>query len=502
MSHIHSPGLAAGPGQARGALAEHRPWSLLVLTSVAQFMVVLDITVVNIALPSIGRALRFAPADLQWVVSAYVLVTGGLTLLGGRAADLIGRRRMFLTGLGLFTAASLASGLAPDAGALIATRAAQGLGAALLTPAALAIITSAYTGVQRAAALSVWGALAAGGSAAGLLAGGAITTWLGWRWVFLINVPIGVAAAVGGLHLVPRTAGSASAGRGAGASAGWGAQGGRRLDLAGAVLPVAGIGTAVYAITGAAQHGWGSVRTVLLLALAAVLLAAFALAERRATEPLVPPRALRSRTLVTGALVMLTGTGILVGVLFLSSLYLQSVLRASPIRAGLEFLPLVATTGAGAHLASRLLPRTGPRVLAATGLATMAAGGLLLWQVSGYVGGLLPGFVLIGAGAGVTFPAASVTAMHAVPPGETGLASGLVTTGHEVGASLGVAVFSAIGAATAGFSVTGTATGDAGAYQHVFGIAAVIAAVLAILAALAVPAARPASGTSVAGALH
>lgn len=484
MSHVHSPGLAPS-AHVRGAPAGHRSWSLLVLMSVAQFMVILDITVVNIALPSIGRALRFAPADLQWVVSAYVLVTGGLTLLGGRASDLLGRRRMFLTGLAVFTAASLASGLAPDAAALIGTRAAQGLGAALLTPAALAIITSAYAGAQRAAALSVWGALAAGGSAAGLVAGGAITTWLGWRWVFLINVPVGVGAAAIALHLLPRAAGASAARAGA------------RLDLAGALLPVAGIGTAVYAITGAAQHGWGSARTVLLLALAAVLLAAFAVTERGVPEPLVPPRALRSRSLVTGALVMLTGTGVLVGVLFLSSLYLQGVLRASPIRAGLEFLPLVLTTGAGAHLASRLLPRAGSRVLAAAGLAAMAAGGLLLSQVSGYAGGLLPGFVLIGAGAGVTFAVASVTAMHAVGPGETGLASGLVTTGHEVGASLGVAVFSAIGAATAGFSVTGAA-GGAGAYQHAFGIGAAIAAGLAIIAALTVPAVRPAPGTTVA----
>jgi EmrB/QacA subfamily drug resistance transporter len=459
--------------------------------SVAQFMVILDITVVNIALPSIGRTLRFAPADLQWVISAYVLVTGGLTLLGGRASDLFGRRRMFLTGLALFTMASLASGLAPDAGTLIATRGAQGLGAALLTPSALAIITAAYTGAQRATALSVWGALAAGGSAAGLLAGGAITTWLGWRWVFLINVPIGVAAAVLAMRLVPRATGASAA------------RSGGRLDVAGALLPVAGIGTAVYAITEAPRYGWGSARTVLLLALAAVLLAAFPLVERRVSEPLVPPRALRSRSLVTGALVMLTGTGVLVGVLFLSSLYVQSVLHASPIRAGLEFLPLVLTTGAGAHLASRLLPRAGSRLLAAAGLAAMAAGALLLSQVSGYAGGLLPGFLLIGAGVGVTFPAASVTAMHAVRAGETGLASGLLTTGHEVGAALGVAVFSAVGAATAGFSVTGasgaaSAATTVGAYQHVFGIGAAIAAGLAIIAALAVPAVRPPAGTKVA----
>lgn len=483
MSHFHSststrsaPSLAGATGDA----VPHQRWTLLVLMSVAQFMVVLDITVVNIALPSIGRALRFAPADLQWVVSAYVLVTGGLTLLGGRAADLFGRRRMFLTGLGLFTAASLASGLAPDAGTLIGTRAAQGLGAALLTPAALAVITSGYAGAQRATALSVWGALAAGGSAAGLLAGGAITTWLSWRWVFLINVPVGVIATVLARHLVPESAHPG---------------GRRRLDLAGALLPVAGLGAALYAITGAAQYGWGSARTLSLLALAVLLLSVFVVVERGVADPLVPPRVLRSRSLDIGALVMLTGTAVLIGVLFLCSLYLQTVLRASPIRAGLEFLPLMLTTGIGAHLASRLLPRTGSRLLAVAGLAAMAAGALLLSQLSGYAGGLLPAFALIGAGAGLTFPSASVTAMHAIRPDEAGLASGLVTTGHEVGAALGVAVFSAIGAATAGFTITGA--GNTGAYQHVFGVGAAIAACLAVIAALTVPAVRPQAGTKV-----
>jgi len=488
MAHFRSPTQtrpapsAAGAAGAAGDAIPRKSWTLLVLMSIAQFMVVLDITVVNIALPSIGRALRFAPADLQWVVSAYVLVSGGLTLLGGRASDLLGRRRMFLAGLGLFTAASLASGLAPDAGALIGTRAAQGLGAALLTPAALAVITSVYSGAQRAIALSVWGALAAGGSAAGLLAGGAITTWLSWRWVFLINVPVGVIAAVLALHLVPASASGTGVRRG-------------RLDPAGALLPVAGLGAALYAITSAARYGWGSARTLSLLALAVLLLIAFVLVERRVAEPLVPERVLRSRSLDTGALVMLTGTAVMIGVLFLCSLYVQTALHASPIRAGLEFLPLMLMTGIGAHLASRFLPRTGSRLLAVTGLAAMAAGALLLSQLSGYAGGMLPGLLLIGAGAGLTFPSAAVTAMHGIRPDEAGLASGLVTTGHEVGAALGVAVFSAIGAATSGFTVTGA--GSTGAYQHVFAVGAAIAAALAILAAVTVPAVRPPAGTKV-----
>lgn len=493
MSHIHLAGHIRVKRSATGAAAlaaaapadppapERRPWSLLVLLSVAQFMVILDMTVVNLALPSIGRALHFAPTDLQWVVTAYVLVTGGLTLLGGRASDLLGRRRMFLTGLTVFTAASLASGLAPAAGALIATRAAQGLGAALLTPAALAIITATYAGAQRATALSVWGALAAGGSAAGLLAGGMLTTWLGWRWVFLINVPVGVVATALSPRLVPAMA-AASAGRG-------------RLDLGGALLPVAGVGTAVYAIAGAAQYGWGSARTLLLLALAAVLVGAFSAVERRVRNPLLPLPALRSRTLVVGGFLLLTATGILVGVLFLSSLYLQNVLFASPIRAGLEFLPMMLMTGVAAHLASRLLQRAGSRALAVTGLAAMAAGALLLSRATGYADGLLPGFVLLGAGAGLTFPAASVTAMSSVRGDMAGLVSGLMTTAHEVGAALGVAVFSAIAAATAGFTVT--AGGSAAAYRHAFIAGAGVAAGLAIIAARAVPSVRPASGVKV-----
>ena len=247
--HDRSPHPAPAP--------QRRPWTLLILLGVAEFMVILDATVVNVALPSIGRALHFAPADLQWVVTAYVLFSGGLVLLGGRAADVIGRRATFLTGLVVFTAASLASGLAPSAGALIAARAGQGLGAALLTPAALSIIVTMYSGGQRAAALSAWGALGGGGAAVGVLAGGMLTTWFGWRSVFLVNVPVGVVAGLLSLRLVPRSGPRASA---------W-----RQLDLPGALLVVAGLVTGVYAVAGTPEHGWGSGRTLLLLAVSAGL---------------------------------------------------------------------------------------------------------------------------------------------------------------------------------------------------------------------------------------
>jgi EmrB/QacA subfamily drug resistance transporter len=469
-----SPHPAPGP--------QRRPWSLLILLGVAEFMVILDVTVVNVALPSIGRALHFAAGDLQWVVTAYVLLSGGLVLLGGRASDLVGRRRVFLAGLAVFTAASLASGLAPSAGALIAARAGQGLGAALLTPAALSIITTAYSGAQRAAALSAWAALGSGGAAAGVLAGGVLTTWLGWRSVFLVNVPVGVVAGLLSLRLVPRSGAAARIGR--------------ELDLPGALLATAGLVTGVYAVVGAPAHGWWSGRTLLLLAASLGLLAAFAVVERSARRPLLPPRTWRTRSLVAGAAVMLGATGILVATFFLNSLYLQDVAGASALRTGLEFLPLMVAIGLGAHLTSRLLPRAGSRVLAVAGLVLMGGGAVLLSLVSahaGYLTGLLPGLLVIAAGTGLVFPAASVTAMSDVADDRAGLASGLMTAAHEIGAALGVAVFSAV--ATAQAAAGG---GFAAGYRHGFAVAAGVAAALALIAAVAMPAVRPASGARVA----
>ena len=466
-----------------GHVATHPPsrsWAVLVLLCVAEFMVILDVTVVNVALPSIGRSLHMAAADLQWIVTAYVLLSGGLVLLGGRAADIAGRRRIFLAGLAIFTAASLASGLAPSAGALIAARAGQGLGAALLTPAALSIISTAYSGTQRAAALSTWAAIGSGGAAAGVLAGGMLTTWLGWRSVFLVNVPIGIVAGALSLRLVPR---SAPAGHSRG-----------RLDLTGAVLAVGGLVSAVYALAAAPVHGWGSPRTVAFLALSAGLLAAFAFAERAARRPLLPPATWRNRSLVAGAAVMLGATGLLVGTFFLNSLFLQEVDGASPLRVGLEFLPLVVVIGLAAHLAARLMPRFGSRALAVSGLLIMAAGAVLLSAAPGgssYVTGLLPGLLVTGAGTGLVFPAASITAMSDVSEDGAGLASGMMTTVHEIGAAIGVAVFS--GVATAHL-----AGGLAAGYRHGFTLAAGIGLGLAVLAFLAVPSVRPAAGTRVA----
>jgi EmrB/QacA subfamily drug resistance transporter len=478
-SRVRAADDARDPAAPGAPDTQRRSWSLLVLLSVAQFMVILDATIVNVALPSIARSLSFGAGGLQWVVTAYVLASGGLVLLGGRAADLVGRRRIFLAGLAVFTAASLASGLAPTAAALIAARAGQGLGAALLTPAALSIITTSYAGAQRAAALGVWGAMGGAGAAAGVLAGGILTSWLGWRSVFLVNVPVGLAAGLLALHMVPRS-GSAS-------------RFGRRLDLPGAALAVAGLVTVVYAFAGTPTHGWASARTLLLFALAVVLLAAFAAVERRTRNPLVAAQIWRTRSLVAGVLVMLGATGILVGTFFLNSLYLQGVQGSSALRVGLEFLPLALIIGAGAHLASRLLPRAGSRALIVAGLVLMGGGSLLLTTVSarsGYLTGLLPGLLVIGAGTGLVLPAAAITAMNDIAEEHAGLASGLMTTAHEIGAALGVAVFSAVAVAVD--------DGIAAGYRHGFAVAAAIAAGLALIAAFAAPVVRPAAGVRVA----
>jgi EmrB/QacA subfamily drug resistance transporter len=328
------------------AVDDRRPWTLLVLLCAAQFMVILDATVVNVALPSIRRALGFTATDLQWVVTAYLLATGGLLLLGGRAADLLGRRRIFLTGLGVFTTASLLSGLAASPGMLIASRAAQGAGAALLSPAALSIVTTSYAGAQRARALSTWGAIGGAGAAAGVLLGGVLTSWLGWRSVFFVNVPVGVTAAALTLHLIPRDAAAPVR------------QTLRRLDLPGAATLVAGLVVLVYAIQGAAAHGWGSVRTVGLLGGAVALLAAFASIERQARHPLITPSIWRMRSLVSSAVMMLGVTAILVGTSFLNTLFFQTVLGASALKTGSSFSP------ASSRLASP--PISGPTCCAAS----------------------------------------------------------------------------------------------------------------------------------------
>ncbi|HET6626239.1 MAG TPA: MFS transporter [Nocardioidaceae bacterium] len=479
------PTRAAAPAPAR----QHgepdtgrRPWATLGLMLLAQFMVILDVSVVNVALPSIGSALDFTSGDYQWVVSAYVLFSGGLLLLGGRLADLVDRRSIFLAGLVTFTLASLASGLAGSATTLIVARAAQGLGAAMLTPAALSIIMTAYTGKQRAAALSVWGAIGSTGIAAGVLFGGVLTSALGWQAVFFINVPIGVAVAGLTLRIVP-----------AGVTA---LSGLRRLDLPGAATVVSGLVVLVYAIEGTNTHGWDSARTWFLLALGGALLTAFAVIERTVATPLVPPHAWRIRSLVSGSAVMAGVTGVVVGVIFLSSLYLQRVVGSSAVETGLQFLPLALAITLAAMVASKQLDRFDPRSMIAFGLVVMALGAFVMAQAGGtsYAFDVLPGFLLMGAGVGPMFVAISVVAMRDVPPAQSGLASGLMMTGHEVGAALGVAVLTVVGG-----DLT-TRAGLVEAYPRSFTGVIVILGALLVLTLAAVP--KRTAGTADRPALH
>jgi EmrB/QacA subfamily drug resistance transporter len=458
--------------------ASRWPWTVLILVSVAQFMVIIDATVVNIALPSIGKAFRFASAaDLQWVATAYVLVTGGLTLLGGRLTDLFERKRLFVIGLLLFTTASLATGLAPSAVSLVISRAAQGLGAALLTPAALSIITTTYSGSKRATALAVWGALGAAGAAAGVVLGGILTSWFGWQWVFFINVPIGAAAAGVALFVLPASAASRGPLR--------------DLDIAGALVLIAGLAMLVFGLTSGANHGWASAQTLVSLIVSAALLATFGLIERRVKQPIAPPSIWRIRSLVSGNVVFLATSAVMGGVFFLSSLYLQRVLGLTAWQAGLAFLPLVIAVGGGSGLASRLVAQAGVRAVIVLGLVIEAGGALLLARMPSdatYFASVLPGFLAIGIGLGFSFVASPLLVMADVGGDDAGLASGLMQTAHEIGISLGIASLSAVATAVA------METGLAAGYRQSMVAAAVVAGLLAIVSLIVVPAVRVSGG--------
>lgn len=462
---------------------QRKPWTLLILLCLAQFMVVLDVTVVNLALPSIGEALSFSASDLSWVVTTYVLFAGGLILLGGRAADLFGRRQIFLAGLVVFTSASLLSGLAASSTMLIAARALQGVGAAMLTPAALSIVVTTYTGGQHTKALAAWAAVASGGAAAGMLLGGMLTSWLSWEWIFLINVPIGIFVAICAARMVPASKGSTAS---------------RSLDLPGALSAVGGLGVLIYALQRTAEYGWGSPRTLVLLAISALMLLAFIRIERGAKWPLVPSSTWRQRPLTVGAAVMFGATGILVGSFFVNSIYLQEAIGDSPLRTGIEFLPIAASIAVAAHLASHALQHLGSRGVAVLGLLVVAGGtGWLAMVPDGatYAVDILPGYLLLGLGTGLVFPAASVTAMSEVTPETAGLSSGLMTTAHEVGAAVGVAVFSAIAVATT--TGAGTVPEIVNGYGNASAASALVALALAAVAWFALPAIRPAADARV-----
>jgi EmrB/QacA subfamily drug resistance transporter len=414
---------------------ESNRWLVLVIVCLAQFMVVLDATVVNIALPSIQHGLSFSDANLQWVVNAYNLVFGGFLLLGGRAADLLGRKRLFLAGVVVFTLASLLNGLAQSSSMLIAGRALQGLGGALVSPAALSILMTSFPGNQeRTKALGVWSAIVAGGAAAGLLLGGVLTDLLSWEWVFFVNVPVGVLAIAAALRFVPESRDE---------------QAHRTFDLAGALTVTGGLMVLVYAIVKAQTFGWGSTRTLAMLAAAALLLAAFVAIERRSVAPLVRLSIFRTRTLTAANVaLMLVGSGMF-SMFFFASLYVQELLGYSPLKAGLAFLPVTAGIMIGAGIAQSAIRRFGPRPVPVVGLllATFGMVWLTALPVHGsYVSDLLAGLFPMSLGMGLTFVPVTLLATAGVPAEDSGLASGLLNTSQQVGGALGLAILSTLAA--------------------------------------------------------
>lgn len=473
MSHRHrAPAAHHGHG-VPNAETERKPWTILALALVAQVLVVLDISIVNTALPTIGRSLDLESSDMQWMVTAYLLMSGGLLLLGGRISDLLPRRQVFMTGMLVFTAASLVSGFASQAGELIAARGFQGVGAALMTPAALSLIMTSYEGSQRARGLALWGAIGGLGIAAGVVVGGALTTWAGWQAIFWVNVPIGVAALVVAAHVLPRQPKTA--------------RGFAQFDVLGAVTAVGGLGVLMLGISGAETHGWSSARTVGLLAVAAALLAAFVVVERRSAQPLVHPHTWSIRPLVSGTVVVLGITGVLVGAVFLGSIFMQTVLGYSALESGTGFLPLAAALVVGTHLAAHAGTHIPARLVAGTGLVVTAGGALLLSRApstASYAVDVLPGLIPVGLGAGMVFVAVSGSAMAGIPDQHAGMASGFLMTGHEVGAALGVAVLSTVASAA---GVLTTAAGAADAFGRGAVAAAVIAGALAVFAFARMP---------------
>jgi EmrB/QacA subfamily drug resistance transporter len=412
---------------------ERRRWIALALLAMAQFVVVLDASIVNVALPTIGESLSFSQGNLSWVVNAYVLTFGGFLLLGGRLADLLGRRRVFMGGLVLFALASLVGGFADSEGALIAARAVQGLGAALLSPAALSIVTTTFRdGAERNKALGVWGAVAGAGGAAGVLLGGVLTEYLGWEWVLWVNVPIGVAAAALAPSLIAESRSESET---------------RAFDFAGAVAVTAGLALLVYGLVEAPDAGWGSTQTIGLLGGAAALLAAFYAIERRSTAPLVPFSIFRQRTL-TGANVVgiLTGAS-LFSMFFFISLYMQNVLGYSAIKAGISYLPLAVSIILAAGVASQLVTRIGFKSVLATGMLLIAGGLLWFGQISptgSFATDLLGPMLLAAVGLGFAFVPQTIAAVSGVSDREAGLASGLINTSQQIGGALGLAVLSTV----------------------------------------------------------
>ena len=450
------------------------PWAALVVVCCAQLMVILDATIVNVALPSIRDDLKLAPADLQWIINSYTLVFGGFLLLGGRAADLIGRRKLFVAGTIVFTVASLVNAVATSGDMLIISRGLQGLGGALASPAALSIITTGFAeGAERTKAMGVWSAIAAGGGALGLLLGGILTDLLAWEWIFIVNVPIGIGVVLAAFRWVPESKMEAQD---------------RRFDLAGAISVTAGLIVLVYAIVKAEAWGWGSGKMLGLTAVALALLAAFVLIESRSKAPLVRLSLFKIRSLAGANIVMLVVAGALFSMFFFATIYLQNVLGFSPLEAGLGFLPVSFGIGIGAGLSQQLIKRVGVKPVALTGMS-LASAGLIVLSLTTTVDGsyveLLAGLLPVAIGMGLTFVPVTLIATTNIRNDDAGLASGVFNTSQQVGGALGLAVLATL-ANDRTASLAGNGPPDARAFVEGFQLAFTIGAGLMVFGVLIV----------------
>ncbi|MEJ3746867.1 MFS transporter [Actinomycetes bacterium KLBMP 9797] len=458
-----SPTVTSGPTRT----PDPRRWRILGLVGVAQLMLILDVTVVAIALPHMGADLDLPRATLTWVVSGYTLAFGGLLLLGGRAADLFGARRLILAGLLLFAAASLTAGLATSGPMLLTGRVAQGMAAAMLSPAALSLIVTIFDGDERNRALGIWSALGGSGAALGVLLGGLLTAGPGWEWIFYINVPVGLVLLLTLRSQLPAAPVPAT---------------GAVLDLPGAALVTAATATLIFTLIRAGDHGWTTWVTGVLLLASAVLYLAFVARQRLAASPLMDLRLLARRPVAAGTLLILVATALMIMMFFLGTFALQEHHGYGALTTGLLFLPIALSTMLGAHLAGHVIGRTGPRTLAMTGLGA-AATGLAVPAIWNGAAAMVAGMTIAAAGTGALFVVASATALGQVAAHEAGLASGIVSTFHEFGASLGAAVASSIAAV----SIAGTGTDG---FSRGFTTGAVVAVVTAVAAFVLTPGAR------------
>jgi EmrB/QacA subfamily drug resistance transporter len=474
------PLLTVPPASAGRLTSRVNPNAVLAVVAFAQFMVVLDSTIVNVTLPTIKRDLGFSEADLSWIVNAYTLMFGGFLLLGGRAADRLGRRRLFAAGIALFSAASLICGLAQSEGMLLVARGAEGLGGALVSPAALSIVLTTFAeGPERNRALAVWGAIAGVGGAVGLLVGGAIVQAISWRWVFFVNVPIGAGVLALTPRLVPESRAEAPGSHG--------------YDAAGSLAITLGTIALVFTLIKADSWGWGSAETIIGFAIAVALIVGFVLIEQRQRDPLVPLRIFSNRSLTASDATTLLVAAALLGMIYFCTLYLQQVLHYSALKTGVAYLPFSFILILASAGASQVVDRFTPKPVLVVGVLISTAGFLLLTRVSGhgdYTSHVLPALVIMGVGLGMSFVPVTIAATTGVAPRDSGLASGLLNTTQQVGGSIGLAVLSTVSTARVTNALHAGATLPAAlthGFKGGFTVAAILCAAAAVVALTLLP---------------